>query len=139
MFDRELDYYVITANNNCITTTERIIDKSKALALRVDVAKRGLEKAQSVHETFLLALECYSQFCQGKGAASVKVVIPKGHGLHNRSGLSSEEDTLFKEFLGQYFGLEFMYGYGSSLVPRRDGCEFYVRMKNSEPSEEDSL
>ena len=78
MFERELDYYVITANTKCITATERIIDKSTALALRVDKAKQSFDAAKREHEYFLLALECCNQFCQGSGGI---VEIPRDHKL----------------------------------------------------------
>lgn len=78
-FERELDYYLITANTDCITATERIIDKSIALASRVDKAKRDFEAAKSEHEIFLIALECCNQFCQGSGGI---VTIPTEHKLY---------------------------------------------------------
>ena len=98
MFERELDYYVITANTECITATERIVDKSTALASRVDKAKRDFEAAKSDHEYFLLALECCNQFCQGCGG---RVEIPRDHKLsHLYLG-----NKLFSEFLDHYFDL----------------------------------
>jgi hypothetical protein len=100
MFERELDYYVITANTECITATERIVDKSTALASRVYKAKRDFEAAKSDHEYFLLALECCNQFCQGCGGR-VSVVIPRDHKLSHLY----LRNKLFSEFLDHYFDL----------------------------------
>lgn len=126
MFERELDYYVITANTDCITATERIIDKSIALASRVDKAKRDFEAANSEHEIFLLALECCNQFCQSDG----KVTIPKGHKLYNKCSLNTSK-KLFSEFLGQYFDLIIESSKGKSTL----GVDvvFMLARKNSEP------
>ena len=121
MFERELDYYVITANTDCITATERIIDKSKALASRVDKAQRDFEAAKSEHEMFLLALECCNQFCQGSGS----VAIPAGHKLYNKGGLNNFEEKLVSEFLDQYFDLIIESKKG---INRWGGC-FYVSKK----------
>ena len=123
MFERELDYYVITANTDCITATERIIDKSKALASRVDKAQRDFEAAKSEHEMFLLALECCNQFCQGSGS----VAIPAGHKLYNKEmPLINFEEKLVSEFLGQYFDLIIESKKGK--INRWGGC-FYVSKK----------
>lgn len=102
MFDREIDYYGIAANTDCITATERIIDKSIALAPRVKKAEQYVEAAKSEHEIFLLALECCNQFCQGSGS----VEIPTGHKLFKRSSyLHLQEKKLFSDFLDHYFDL----------------------------------
>ena len=124
MFERELDYYVITANTDCITATERIIDKSIALASRVDKAKRDFEAAKSEHEIFLLALECCNQFCQG----SRSVTIPKGHKLYKDCySLNNFEEKLISEFLGQYFDLSIDES-SKGKINRWGGC-FYVSKK----------
>jgi hypothetical protein len=118
MFERELDYYVITANTKCITATERIIDKSTALALRVDKAKQSFDAAKREHEYFLLALECCNQFCQGSGGI---VEIPRDHKL---SHLNLRE-KLLSEFLDQYFDLILE----PNQIYRVGGCEFKVSKK----------
>ena len=124
MFERELDYYVITANTDCITATERIIDKSIALASRFDKAKRDFEAAKSEHEIFLLALECCNQFCQG----SRSVTIPIHHKLYKEGYciLNNFEEKLFSEFLGQYFDLSIDESLKGKI--RWGGC-FYVSKK----------
>mmetsp|Transcript_22500 Transcript_22500/g.46973 ORF Transcript_22500/g.46973 Transcript_22500/m.46973 type:complete len:195 (-) Transcript_22500:50-634(-) len=118
MFDRELDYYGIASAAEDITN-------QKSLAKAIE----SFSETKMKSDMFFLALECNSQFGQGKycdpTTHSVHVNIPSAHELYNGRPLSREERKSFDGYLEGYFGLIV----ANQIPPNRGGTSFYVRPK----------
>jgi hypothetical protein len=83
MFERELDYYVITANTDCITATERIIDKSIALAHELIKPNEILKQRRASMRYFSSHLNVATNFARvaevlhfPKATSFTRIVVP---------------------------------------------------------------
>ena len=127
MFDRELDYYGITPNDDIVT--QMSLGKWGHLSKVSKSLKASLDKAQMKHDMFSLALHCSSVVGQRvlnfPNNDNFDVSVNQGHNLYNRRDLDDEEKTMFEEHLDRYFGLKIV----GSDQPNRRGVSFKVGPK----------
>jgi hypothetical protein len=94
MFDRELDFYSITADEGSV--------QHQSLAKVTEEFIRGKSK----HDMFRLALESHYQFgLRSNLTDGVWVGINKDHVLYSKVAISNEERQMFRVYLDVYFGL----------------------------------
>ena len=128
MFDRELDYYGITPNDDIVT--QESLGKWGHLSKVSKSLKASLHKAQMKHDMFSLALHCSSEI--GRKVLNYPnvrdtfdVSVDHNHNLYNRRDLDDKEKEMFEEYLDRYFGLKIV----GSDQPNRRGVSFKVGPK----------
>ena len=103
MFDRELDYYSITAPKSSMSQMT-LAELSQHLRDQVGHHETLFEEHKQRRNLFLFAVECHSQFCRGCSKFRIK---ENNKELYDSCGyLYGEDLEVVNTYLEQYYGLK---------------------------------
>ena len=144
MFERELDYYGVSAERDSITA-ETVLTFAESLTSECRHTKEKHEAAIEKRYAFLLAMESHRQFLLAENGIRSKdyIQIEGNDDLHKKDHIfSSRGRELVVKYLGEFFGLEIDPSTHScdedfpmlSYPPNLCGYIFRVRKKETQKS-----